>query len=354
MRFGLFGGPSRATSPGPPDDAGAYRTYVDLVVEAEALGFYGVYLVEHHFTGRGQISASLNLLSHLAARTSSMRLGTAVVVLPWHNPLLLAEQASTVDVLSGGRLDLGVGRGYREHEFGGFGVPIEEAQARFDEAMAVLRLAWASERRFSHHGRYWHFEDVVVEPRPVQRPHPPLWLGAGSPESLERAGREGYRLFLDQVGSFGLQTERVARYRAAQEAAGLPCSPADVAVTRSLRIARSSADREGLVDRQVASLTALAESTRAPEAGGRNLFYSAPEARRGAVEAGSIIGTPDECIERLRRLEAGGIEQVLFTGGPTADDIRFFAREVMPAFASAGKAPARRQHNPTPTPGGPR
>lgn len=332
MRFGLFGGPSRAFPAGAPDDATAYRAYVDMVVEAEALGFYGVYLVEHHFTGRGQISSSLNLLSHLAARTSRMRLGTAVVVLPWHNPLLLAEQVATVDVLSGGRLDLGVGRGYREHEFGGFGIPIEEAEARFDEAMAVLRRAWTGGDRFSHHGRYWHFDDVVVEPQPVQRPHPPLWLGAGSPASLERAAREGYRLLLDQVGSFALQAERAAHYRAAKEAAGLSSSPDDVAVTRSLRIARSVADRDGLIERQVASLTALAESTRPPAEGGRNLFYSAPEARREVVEAGSIIGTPDECIERLRSLEAGGIEQVLFAGGLSIDDLRFFAREVMPAF----------------------
>lgn len=328
MRFGLFGGPSRGES----DDATSYTAYVDMVVEAEALGFYGVYLVEHHFTGRGQLSSSLHLLSHLAALTSTMRLGTAVVVVPWHNPLLLAEQVATVDLLSGGRLDLGVGRGYREYEFGGFGIPIEEAQARFDEAMAVLRLAWGAEGRFSHHGRYWNFEDVVVEPNPVQRPHPPLWMGAGSPQSIERAAREGYRLFLDQVGSFDLQCERVAAYRAAKVAAGLEYSPRDVAVTRSLRIARSAADRDGLIDRQVASLTLLAEATRPPEQGGRNLFYSPPEARRDVVEAASIIGTPDECVERLRRLEAGGVEQVLFSGGINIDDMRFFAREVMPAF----------------------
>lgn len=331
MRFGLFGGPSRALQEG-GDDVGSYRSFVDLVTEAESLGFYGVYLVEHHFTGRGQLSASLNLLSYLAAWTSTMRLGTAVVVLPWHNPLLLAEQAATVDLLSNGRLDLGVGKGYREYEFNGFGISLEDAQARFEETIEVLRLAWSSPDRFSYEGRFWRFNDVVVEPTPIQRPHPPLWTGAGNPESIERAGREGYRLYLDQVASFEVQAERVARYRTAREAAGFTYSPEDVAVTRSLRMARSEADRAGLVDRQVASLTALAEATRPPDAGGRNIFYSPPEARRDVVEAASIIGTPDECIERLRRLQAGGVEQVLFTGGLTVDDVRFFAREVMPAF----------------------
>ncbi|MEX2445767.1 MAG: LLM class flavin-dependent oxidoreductase [Dehalococcoidia bacterium] len=328
MRFGLFGGPSRAMA---GDDPAAYQVFIDMVLEAEELGFYGVYLVEHHFTGHGQLSSSLNLLSHLAARTTTLRLGTAVVVVPWHNPLVLAEQASTVDLLSGGRLDLGLGRGYRDYEFKGFGIPMEEAQARYDEAVEVIRKAWTCGGRFSHEGPYWHFDDVVVEPTPVQDPHPPLWTGAGSPESLERAARNGYKLFLDQVGTFELTAQRVATYRAAREAAGLPYSPRDVALTRSLRIATSREDRDGLVDRQIAALTALAETSRPPEQGGRSLFYSAPEARREVVEAASIIGTPDECIERLRTLEAGGVEQVLFTSVMPAD-IRLFAKEIMPAF----------------------
>ncbi len=330
MKFGLFGGPARRDDLA--DDAAVYRDYVERVVEAEQLGFYGVYLVEHHFTGRGQVSASLNLLSHLAARTSTMRLGTAVVVVPWHNPLLLAEQAATVDVLSGGRLDLGVGKGYRDYEFTGFGIDPEEAQARFDEAMEVVRAAWTAEGRFSHHGGYWDFQDVIVEPVPVQRPHPPLWLGAGSAASIERAAREGYRLFLDQVGSFDLTAERVATYREAKEAAGLTYSPSDIAVTRALRIASSAEDRERLLDRHVATLTTLAESSSPPtESGPGNPFYSAPETRREAAEASAILGTPDECVERLRRLEASGVEQVLFAGA-SIEELRLFAQEVMPAF----------------------
>jgi alkanesulfonate monooxygenase SsuD/methylene tetrahydromethanopterin reductase-like flavin-dependent oxidoreductase (luciferase family) len=339
VRFGLFGGPSRGAAPdalgvAADADARSYSAYAELVEEAEQLGFYGVYLVEHHFTGRGQISSSLTMLAHLAARTSSMRLGTAVVVVPWHNPLLLAEQAATVDVLSGGRLDLGVGRGYRDYEFTGFGVAPEEATDRFDEAMEVLRLAWGSEGRFSHHGRYWAFEDVVVEPRPVQLPHPPLWLGAGSMPSIERAAREGYRLFLDQVGSFDLTAERVATYRAARESAGYDYAPSDVAVTRALRMARSSEDRERQLERQMATLTTLAESSTATTPDGRpvNPFHSPSDARRETAEASAILGTPDECIDRLRRLEAGGVVQVLFTAA-TAEDLRFFAAEVMPAFA---------------------
>ena len=147
MKFGLFGGPGRFG--GERDDLDAYERYVDQVVEAEALGFYGAYCVEHHFTGVGQVSSSLTVLSHVAARTNTIRLGTAVVVVPWHNPLLLAEQVATLDVLSRGRFDLGLGRGYRDYEFRGFGVEPSDAPRRFDEAVQVLRKAWSSGGRFS-------------------------------------------------------------------------------------------------------------------------------------------------------------------------------------------------------------
>src|ERR1700741_4009400 len=150
MKFGLFGG-ARARG-GPAGDSDGYHDFINYVVEAEKLGFSSVFLVEHHFTGFGQVSASLNLLSYLAARTERIRLGTAVVVLPWHNPVLVAEQAATLDLLSRGPLDCGVGKGYREYEFSGFCVAPEEATERFDEAIEVIRKAWTAPNRFSHHG----------------------------------------------------------------------------------------------------------------------------------------------------------------------------------------------------------
>jgi alkanesulfonate monooxygenase SsuD/methylene tetrahydromethanopterin reductase-like flavin-dependent oxidoreductase (luciferase family) len=212
LRFGLFGG-AKAAGSGPDADSHGYRQFIEYVIAAETLGFESLFVVEHHFTGVGQVSASLNLLSFLAARTHRMRLGTAVVVLPWHNPLLLAEQASTLDLLSGGRLDLGIGKGYRASEFAGFCIPQAEADARFDEAVEVLRRAWTSPGRFSHHGPRWRFENVVVEPRPVQQPHPPLWMAAGSPASIRRAARDGFHLLLDQIAPTELTLERASLYR---------------------------------------------------------------------------------------------------------------------------------------------
>jgi alkanesulfonate monooxygenase SsuD/methylene tetrahydromethanopterin reductase-like flavin-dependent oxidoreductase (luciferase family) len=104
-----------------------FHDFIDFNVEAEALGYHSTFLVEHHFSGWHQVSATLTLLTWLAARTRTLRLGTAVMVLPWHNPVILAEQAATLDLMSDGRLDFGVGKGYRYSEFKGFVVAREEA-----------------------------------------------------------------------------------------------------------------------------------------------------------------------------------------------------------------------------------
>ena len=134
-------------------------------------------------------------------------------MLPWHNPVLVAEQAATLDLLSGGRFDFGVGKGYRQAEFDGFCIPIAEATERFDEAMEIIRKAWTSEGRFSHHGKRWHYDNIVVEPEPLQRPHPPLWLAAGSHDSVRRAAREGYNLLLDQLAQVDQIIQRIAIFR---------------------------------------------------------------------------------------------------------------------------------------------
>src|SRR6202011_5607926 len=233
MKFGLFGG-ARARG-GPAGDSSAYHDFINYVAEAERFGFSSVFLVEHHFTGFGQVSASMSLLAYLAARTERIRLGTAVTVLPWHNPILVAEQAATLDVLSHGRLDFGVGRGFRAAECAGFGQSMEEAAQRHEEALEVILKAWTTAGRWSHRGRFWDYADVIVEPTSVQSPHPPIWVGAGSRPSLIGAADRGFRLLLDQVASFEKTGERIAVYRDRVAELGREHSPAgDVAVTRSL------------------------------------------------------------------------------------------------------------------------
>src|SRR5438270_7730942 len=200
MQFGLFGSAAarrpNLSEAAEFDSSEGFRDFIEYNVEAEALGFHGSFVVEHHFTGYGQVSATINLLTWLGARTSTLRLGTAVIVLPWHNPVLLAEQAATLDLLSGGRLDFGIGKGYRYNEFAGFCVDMDEADARFNEALDVILKAWTAEEPFSHCGRYWHFDSIVVEPPTAQKPHPPIWMGAGGERSVRRVAQQGYNLLL--------------------------------------------------------------------------------------------------------------------------------------------------------------
>ena len=201
MQFGLFGSAAARRGGAEFDSSEGFRDFIEYNIEAEALGFHSTFVVEHHFTGYGQVSATLNLLTWLGARTRRLRLGTAVIVLPWHNPVLLAEQAATLDLLSGGRLDFGIGKGYRYNEFAGFRVPMEEADARFDECLEVILKAWTADEPFSHRGKYWEFDNIVVEPPTAQKPHPQIWMGAGSERSIRRVAAQGFNLLLGQYAS---------------------------------------------------------------------------------------------------------------------------------------------------------
>lgn len=309
MRFGLFGG-AKSAGTGPDADSQGYQSFIDYVVRAEALGFESLFMVEHHFTGVGQVSASLNLLTFLAAKTSRIRLGTAVVVLPWHNPVLLAEQASTLDLLSGGRFDFGVGKGYRKDEFAGFCIPQDEADARFQECIDFLRKAWTSDGRFSHHGRYWNFENIVVEPRPVQQPHPPFWMAAGSYDSIRRAAFNGFNLLLDQLAPVDLSLERVQVFRDALEEAGRGRNDRQVALARSLQIAETAEELNEAVAIRQRVLSRIGDLARGPGAE-KYADEAGIQAAGLAEDSSSLIGPPDAIAERLRIIAEGDVDTVL-------------------------------------------
>jgi alkanesulfonate monooxygenase SsuD/methylene tetrahydromethanopterin reductase-like flavin-dependent oxidoreductase (luciferase family) len=333
MRFGLFGGPAADLSRTSVDRA--YHDYIEYVATAERLGFESVFLTEHHFTGLNQASSPMTLLAYMAAETSRIRLGTGVTVLPWHNPIVIAEQAATVDVLSGGRLDLGVGRGFRASEFEGFGLSMDEATERYDEAVQIILKAWRSEGRWSHHGRFWQLEEVIVEPEPVQVGGPPIWVGAGSERSLGQAAENGFRVLLDQIGTFETTGERVAAYREKLTDLGREFSPYDVAVTRSLHIVDGPKERQRAIEartRVMAQVAALANSRTGPQNAMAAAFSSDIV---GATENGSIIGDVAECVERLHILQDQGVEHVLIVDFENSTEtLQVFANEIMPRVAA--------------------
>jgi alkanesulfonate monooxygenase SsuD/methylene tetrahydromethanopterin reductase-like flavin-dependent oxidoreductase (luciferase family) len=342
MRFGLFGS-ATARHGGPDVDSGqGYKQFVDYNVEAEALGYHATFLVEHHFTGFGQVSASLSLLTWVAAKTKTLRLGTAVLVLPWHNPVLLAEQAATIDLLSGGRLDFGVGKGYRHNEFAGFCVPIAEADARFNESLDVIIKSWTSKQRFSHHGKYWNFEDVIVEPPTAQKPHPPMWMGAGSPDSIRQVAARGYNLLLDQFASFDTVAERIAIYKTALEQHGRVFDPMNVGVARAFYVAKDAADKEAALERRMEAQRRLEAISSAPGVKNTASIMAYSDTREASEES-ALYGNPDEIAVKLDSLRKLGVAYVLLNGGGlvghASESLRRFSREVMPHFAEA--APMR-------------
>ena len=256
------------------------------------LGYRSSFLVEHHFTGWNQVSATLMLQTALAMRTTALRLGTAVIVLPWHNPVLLAEQAATLDLISGGRLDFGIGKGYRHNEFAGFRIPLEEAEPRFEESVEVMTKAFTSRERFSHRGKFWQFDDIVVEPPPAQQPHPPFWVAAGSEASIRRAAKRGFNLILDQYASPEQLGQRIALYREELEAGGRRFDPMNVAVARQLYVAKDKAEAAVALERAAQYTKRTVDVSRLPggKSGSHVLSYAGtPERDRG------------ECALRHRR-----------------------------------------------------
>lgn len=328
MRFGIFGGARQKRGLADTDSPTGYRDWVEYNIAAEALGFHSTFTTEHHFTGLGQVSASLNLLTYLAAKTTTLRLGTAVMTLPWHNPVLLAEQAATLDLVSDGRLDFGVGKGYRYNEFNGFAVDMAEADDIFDEALGLILKAWQSEDRWSHDGPRWRYNDVVVEPPTVQQPHPPIWLAAGRPESLRAAARLGAHLLLDQYSPLDAAIERAAIFRDELQQMGVDPASREVALARGLYIADDNADKMAVIERRTNARRLVDELAETPDGDNRAsiMQYKGPEE---AID-GALIGTIDELHERLAAIQAGGIDYVLLSNaGGGLGGLEAFSREFM-------------------------
>ena len=340
MRFGLFGSAQARRGVADVDSAVGFRAFVDYNVEAESLGFVSTFLVEHHFTGFGQISATLSLLTFIAARTTTLRLGTAVIVLPWHNPVLLAEQTATLDLLSQGRLDFGIGMGYRYKEFAGFAMPMEEAEERFDESLAVLLKAWTADAPWSHRGKYWRFDDVVVEPPTHQKPHPPLWMGAGSAASIKKVAAHGYNLLLDQYSTVEDIVERIAVFKAEVERRGRTFDPMSVGVTRSINVVTSPAELQKAHENRIAAKRRIDRLTVRPD--NKN---AARVSSDETITASALYGTPEAIARKLEALRAGGAAYILVNCPGGAAGLRRFAHEVRPAFNEMG-GPEMAPHTP--------
>lgn len=188
MRIGLmlsFRNPPKWRRPW----ADVYAEHLDDCRAAEELGYDDVWLTEHHFAEDGYSPSLMTIAGAVASVTKRVRIGMNLLLLPLHHPIRVAEDGATVDVISRGRLDLGVGQGYAREEFAGYGIKRSERAGRMEEGLEIVRKCW-TEDRFTYRGKYFQLEDVHLEPRPVQSP-PPIWVGGRGPKALDRAARLG-------------------------------------------------------------------------------------------------------------------------------------------------------------------
>ncbi len=218
IRFGIFDHIERTSSGGPLNQLLQER--LALIEAADRSGFWGYHVAEHHFTPLSMAPSQNLLLAAAAARTSKIRLGPMVYLLPLYHPIRLIEEICTLDHLSGGRLEIGVGRGISPYELAYFGVPILESRARFQEALAVI-LKGLRNSHLDHHGRFYTMENVPMELRPMQNPNPGFWYGANNEEGARFAAEHGMNVvFLGQTENVGRLTSfyREARARGVDEA----------------------------------------------------------------------------------------------------------------------------------------
>ncbi|PYN37988.1 MAG: hypothetical protein DME01_03315 [Candidatus Rokuibacteriota bacterium] len=284
------------------DEAQAFDDSLNQVTVAEDLGYDAVWLAELHFQKeRSVLSSPLVVGATIAGRTKRVKIGFAVQVLPLIHPLRLAEDVATLDQVSKGRLDFGVGRSGLPGHYTGFNIPYEESQERFDETLEILLKAW-TEERFTFEGKYFQFHDVCAVPKPFQKPHPPLRVAATSEESYAAVGRRGLPIFLAVRTSSISELERyVGAYHAAWRDAGHP-GRGEVAAILPVYVADT--DRRAREETEASAMhfyrsvgAALSAGPRA-EVGERLRRLSFDQ----VLKDFAVYGTPERVAERLEDL----------------------------------------------------
>ncbi|MFZ3237625.1 MAG: LLM class flavin-dependent oxidoreductase [Stellaceae bacterium] len=221
------------------DLATVYARALERIEIMDRAGYDAVWLAEHHFSSFS-VCPSVHMVGTLAAaRTRRLRIGTGVSLAPFYHPLRLAEEVALLDVLSGGRVNWGAGRGFARVEFEAFGVPPEESTARFRETVEIVLRAWSDER-LHFAGEHFRFDGVEVLPKPTQRPHPPVWMAASSDGALDWAAGRGFSILMDPHSSAAEIGRKRRRYAEKLAAAGFPDAGRDIPVARLVALARNA------------------------------------------------------------------------------------------------------------------
>jgi luciferase family oxidoreductase group 1 len=300
------------------------KEQLDLMRAAEDLGFDSVWPAEHHFSEYGYCVSTAVTLAAVAAVTKHIRLGTGVVVLPFHNPLRVAEEFALLDLMSDGRLNFGIGRGYQPTEYKGFQVEQTKSRGIFNESVEIILQAWTQER-VNYHGVHFNIEDQPVRPKPLQKPHPPVWVAGISEATFPLVGKWGFNLLCAPVFGFQGKTgaDLLNDYRQALRAGGHDPATKEIAALCMVYCAETTEQaRRDFADPVIWYYRTIAKYI-APPAGqepvktyevyAKTRDLAATVSWEQLLEAGAVIcGNPDHCIEKISQMhERFGFTQLL-------------------------------------------
>jgi probable F420-dependent oxidoreductase len=286
-------------------DPAAFRAYF---ARAEALGYHSAWTQEQVLVD-GPLLGAIDTMAYAAACTQRLRLGCAVLVSTLHSPVHLAKSLSTLDQLSQGRLEVGVGTGGKGRPFAAFGLEAHRYVARFSEGVALMKALW-TEPRVTFDGEFWQLKEAAMEPKPLQKPYPPLWLGGSSPTALRRAVRIG-------TGFFGAGFTPTARFAGQVQV-----------VREALAEAGRPAGEFPIAKRVYIGVDADADRARQRMNDALARLYGG---RVAGIEAAAIAGTPADCVREVRQVAAAGAEMILFTAlYEPAEHAEIIAAEIIP------------------------
>jgi probable F420-dependent oxidoreductase len=333
MKFGIY-----SSIANPPRGEHLDRCIDEVIAEAqlaEECGFDACFFGEHHQDKDGFLPSPLIVATAVAAQTHRLQVGTSVILLPLHHPVRVAEDVITLDLVSKGRVILGVGIGYQAADFRAFAVPMEHRVALFEEGVAIIRQCWSGEP-FSFHGAHYHLDNIQIRPRPFQTPAPPLWIGASVPSAVRRAGRLGDAFVATPSADLESTLRLISAYR--QAALGAGRRP-QVVLMRDAWVAESHAEAAAVYGPEVMTAYRYYWQNRLAEF--RSIGPEVQFTLENLAPNRLILGDPETCIGEFHRWqEATGADYCLLrlrhahSGGPAHTKIlqalKLFGERVLP------------------------
>jgi alkanesulfonate monooxygenase SsuD/methylene tetrahydromethanopterin reductase-like flavin-dependent oxidoreductase (luciferase family) len=307
-----------------------YERALQRIDVMERSGYDAVWLAEHHFTSYSVCPSVHVMATHVAARTRRLRIGTAVTLAAFYHPLRIAEEIALLDVLSGGRVNWGAGRGFDATEFANFGVPPQQSGERFREAVEIVLAAWRSER-LDFRGKYFQFEGVEVLPKPLQRPHPPTWVAATSPDAIAWAAQRGHTILMDPHSTHAEIARKRESYRAQLEQHGHALAGRELPMARLLAVAPSDAEAEAVARRGAAWTTG--SYVKAKTMSGFRSDGAELDPTEHYLNDVILHGSPARIVDQLQRLEQEMFLDYLMIAPLSAQSFALFTDEVLPRIS---------------------